>query len=95
MIEFELVGVTKDGEDKIKFTNNEFDDIIFSIGRVHFGDNPDDPRLNFEYNIHLQPVDLVYDKDAFEAMIAEFIIERIRAGIENNDLVYTGGIDED
>lgn len=95
MIEFEIVGTTKHGEDKIKFTNNKYSDIIFNVGRVHFGTNPEDPRLNFEYNIHLQPVGLEFNKNEFEALVAEFIMERIRIGLERNDLIYTGGIDED
>ena len=95
MITYDVVGTTKNGTEKIKFTNSEFNDIIFSIGRVHFGEDPNDPRLNFEYHIHMHPVDLVFDKDEFEETIAEFIVDRIKLGIEQNDLIYTGGIDED
>ena len=95
MITYDVVGTTKNGTEKLKFTNSDFDDIIFSIGRVHFGEDPEDPRLNFDYHIHLCDANTDYDSEAFENRVAEFIIERIKAGIENNDLIYTGGIDED
>jgi uncharacterized protein YutD len=93
MINYEVVGHTKDGFEKIKFTNNQFSDIIFSLGRVQFVDGDDgEPRLNFKYDIHMHGSSI--DKDEFEKTIAEFIIQKIEEGLKDNSLVYTGGVDE-
>lgn len=95
MIEYEIVGVTEDGSEKIKFINAEFNDIVFSIGKVYFTESEfSEPKLNFQYNIHSHQVKINEIKE-FENILAMFILERIKVGLENNDLVYTGGIDED
>lgn len=96
MRSYDTVGVTKDGLDKLKFTDNEFSDIIFSLGKVYFSEQENgEPKLHFNYEIHMQDASVEFNKNKFEDELAEFIVERIRLGIENNDLVYTGGIDED
>ena len=96
MLQHDIVGTTKDGSEKIKFTNNKFSDIIFSLGKVYFSeDEVGDPKLNFHYDIHMHSVDSDFNKKEFEDMLALFIVERIRLGIEQNDLIYTGGTDED
>lgn len=89
---YDIVGTTKDGAEKLKFTNNKFSGIIFSLGKVYFSED-DEPRLNFNYEVHMHSIE--YDKDEFEKELAEFIIERIKVGLEENSLIYTGGTDED
>lgn len=93
MINYQVVGQTDDGLEKIKFTNNEFSDIIFSLGRVKFIEGDDgEPRLSFHYDVY--EGDSAIDKDRFEHTIAEFIIQKIEEGLKDNNLVYTGGVDE-
>jgi hypothetical protein len=92
---YDIVGVTSDGNDKIKFTNNEFKNIIFSLGKVYFTEDEKDPRLNFHYEIHMHDAQMDFDKEKFEETLAGFIVDKIRQGLEDNDLIYTGGLDED
>lgn len=91
MISYQVVGHTEDGLEKINFTNNEFSDIIFSLGRVQFIEVDNEPRLSFEYDVYENSG---YDKDEFEKIIAEFIVQKIEEGLKDNSLVYTGGVDE-
>jgi hypothetical protein len=89
---FEDVGTTDDGFIKIKFTNTEFNDIIFNIGKVWF-DEQDEAILHFEHNIHEGEVP--DDKlDEFQQLLGDFILQAIVRGLDKNDLVYSGGVDE-
>lgn len=92
-IEHDIVGVTASGEYKIKFTNTEFNDIILTIGGIEFIENDDDANMKFDYDIHegVVPDDKL---DEFRTLMGDFIIQAIEEGIKNNDLVYTGGTDE-
>lgn len=90
---FEVIGTTEDGFMKIKFTNTDFNDIIFSIGKVWFDEETDDAILHFEHNIHEGTVP--EDKlDDFRQLLGDFILQAIVRGLEKNDLVYGGGVDE-
>jgi hypothetical protein len=91
---YQVVGQTKDGQDKIKFTNNKFSSIIFSLGRVYFTEENGEPKLNYHYDIHMHDTEMDFDKNEFEEIVAGFILHKIREGLENNDLIYTGGTDE-
>ena len=88
----EDVGTTDDGFIKIKFTNTEFNDIIFTLGKVEF-DEQDECVLHFDYDIHegTIPDDKV---ELFEQTLGDFILQAIVRGIEKNELVYGGGVDE-
>lgn len=89
---FEDVGTTDDGFIKIKFTNTEFNDIIFNIGKVWF-DEQDEAILHFDYDLHEGEVP--DDKlDEFRQLLGDFILQAIVRGLDKNDLVYGGGVDE-
>ncbi|CAB4127296.1 hypothetical protein UFOVP84_116 [uncultured Caudovirales phage] len=87
-----------DGMHGIQFTDGEFNGIIFSYGKVEFpetddNDNDDAAKLSFDYDVH-DNAGLEYDKDKFEQYLGDFLVQLIMYGIKNNDIVYTGGIDE-
>lgn len=69
--------------------------IIFSYGKVDFeeDDSNDAMRIKFEYDVH-DDRGVQYDKEAFEQELGDFLIELIEFGLEQNELVYTGGVDE-
>lgn len=89
---FQDVGTTENGFIKVKFTNTEFNDIIFNIGKVEF-DEGDNAVLHFDYDI--LEGEVPDDKiDDFRQLLGDFILQAIVRGLEKNDLVYGGGIDE-
>lgn len=91
-ITFKDCGTTEDGFMKIKFTNTDFNDIIFNIGKVWF-DEEQEGLLHFEHNIHegVVPDD---KSDEFHQLLGDFILQAIVRGLEKNDLIYSGGVDE-
>ncbi len=88
------------GVHAILLTDEPYSGIIFSYGKVEFTNDgePDengDAHLKFDYEIHEIPENYEsHDPDAFEKYIGDFLLELIMNGIKNNDISYTGGIDE-
>lgn len=85
----------RDGVIAMQLTEGEFSGIIFSYGRVSFEENEtqDNLKVHFDYEVH-DDLGLAYDKAAFEKELGDFLIELVAFGAEKNNLVYTGGIDE-
>lgn len=91
-IEYEIMGSLPDGSYKLKFTNTKFDDIIFTLGAVSFGEGEDEAKLSYEYNVieHTK----FYVKEELDKQVGDLVVQMIVTGLENNDLIYTGGTDE-
>lgn len=87
---FEAAGYTDDGFMKIKFTNTDFNDIIVSIGKVWF-DEGDEAILHFEHTVHEGKVT---NDIEFKQLLGDFVLQAIMRGLEKNDLIYSGGVDE-
>jgi hypothetical protein len=85
----------KDGVLALELTQGEFSGIIFSYGKVSFDENSqqDNLKVNFQYEVH-DAKGLAYDKDEFEKELGDFLMELIVWGTEQNNIVYTGGTDE-
>lgn len=85
----------KDGVTALQLTEGEFSGIIFSYGKVSFDEDSvnDHLKVNFDYEIH-DDNNLAFDKEAFEKELGDFLIELIVWGAEQNNIVYTGGTDE-
>jgi hypothetical protein len=92
-IEHEIVGETEAGEYKFKFTNTDFNDIILSIGGIEFIEGDDEANMKFDYDIYEGSVPEERSEE-FKNLLGDFIIQSIEQGIKNNDLIYTGGVDE-
>lgn len=90
---YEIVGETDDGQYKIKFTNTKFNDIVLSIYGIQFIEGEDEANMKFDYDIHEGNV-TDSDFEEFKQLMGDFILQAIEYGIKNNDLVYTGGTDE-
>ena len=93
MIEFEEVGTLPNGQIKLKFTNTSFDDIIFVLGKVSFEEQGEDGLiLHYEYDVleHTKP----YEKNDLDKLMGGFVMQMLEQGVQENNLVYTGGIDE-
>jgi hypothetical protein len=85
----------KHGVTALQLTEGEFSGIIFSYGKVSFDEDYENEKLkvNFDYEIH-DDKGLVYNKDEFKKELGDFLMELIVWGTEQNNIVYTGGTDE-
>lgn len=92
MMKYDFMGETEDGYFKLKFTEGPFSDIIFNLGKVEFHEEDDHARLSFTCNILSG---IVKDKDAFDIACGNLLVEMITEGLENQSLIYSGGVDED
>lgn len=80
----------------LMLTEGKHAGIIFSYGKVEFKEDTENNTLgmHFEYEVH-ETFDIEYDKKEFEEELAEFLHELIIYGVEQNEIVYSGGVDED
>lgn len=90
---FEILDEEHNGNRLIKLTSNEYSGIIYSYGRVNLIEDDDLLRIQFEYDIHENPIGEV-DKQTFMDHIGRILTELINEQIMKNEVVYTGGIDE-
>ena len=84
-----------DGLQAIKLTEEPYEGIIYSYGKVDFVPDEENEKLTikFDYEIHDRN-DKDFDEQVFEAYIGYILEGLIIEGVENNSLTYTGGIDE-
>jgi hypothetical protein len=93
-IEVEIVGVTDDGTNKIKFTNTQYDSIIITIGKVSFEEVDDQAIMHYEYDIVEHDTELDSEqKKEFDNLVGNYLVQCIERGIKNEDLIYAGGTD--
>ena len=81
------------GKSAIRLLNNQFEGILVVLGRVAFNEEGDSLRMSFDYDV-VDDNDVVYVQEELETEIGDCIMDMIQAGIEKNDLVYTGGVDD-
>jgi hypothetical protein len=92
----ETVGYTEDGTYKIKFTDSKFSNIIFTIGGISIEERDEQAILHYEYFLDDESGPLLSeDEKEFKKLVGDYILESITRGIENNDIIYKGGVDED
>lgn len=91
-IMYEIVGYDADGQSKIKFTNTPFDDIIFRLGKVSFEEVDDQAVMHYDYVVleHTEE----HPKEELDKFIGDFLVQLITDGVKDNNLIYTGGVDE-
>jgi hypothetical protein len=85
-----------DGLQAIKLTEEPYEGIIYSYGKVSFDPNEETGHLkiNFEYEIHDKNDKEFSDTKPFENYIGDILQELLAEGVANNSLTYVGGIDE-
>lgn len=81
------------GNSAIRLLNNQFEGILVVLGRVAFDEEGDSLRMSFDYDV-VDDNDVVYIQEELETEIGDCIMDMIQVGIEKNDLVYTGGVDD-
>lgn len=84
----------KSGLQALKLTEEPYKGIMFTFGKVSFDEREDGHMTcNFEYNI-IDDCDKDIDMGEFEGYISRILEALIKQGIQENSLVYTGGVDE-
>lgn len=85
-----LPEVNDDGFYKIKILSGEFSGCLFNFGRVEFPDE-NEPILSFDYNL-LEGV--AADKEKFETTIGDILVQLLQKALDNQELIFKGGSDE-
>jgi len=94
-IDVECEGVKKTA---FSFTEGPYEGIMFLYGKIHFTPCKTDPEklvMKFEYQTLNGDFPLHLDKTDFVASIGDLLVELIEEGVRKNNLVYTGGIDDE
>lgn len=84
------------GIQAIQLTDDPYNGIIFSYGKVEFPEDKIDDdgcTLSFDYEIH-DDAGIEYDKGKLETYLGDFLVELIMFGLSKNEIVYSGGTDE-
>lgn len=91
--QYELLDEDHNGNQLIKLTSNAYSGIIYTYGRVRLLEEDDLLRVQFEYDIHENPVGFV-DRDKFKNHIGDILVDLLEENLLKNNIVYTGGTDE-
>jgi hypothetical protein len=85
-----------DGLHAIKLTSGPFEGIIYAYGKVSFDEDEVNNKatIAFEYEIIDNANKGMTDMKPFEKYIGKILEELIHIGIQENNLTYTGGVDE-
>ena len=75
----------------IELEDHVFSGVKFTVDRVAFDE--DKGTLKYNYDI-IENTCTSYDHKKFEHIVGDLIMQILEEGIVNNDLVYTGGVDE-
>ena len=90
---FVVLQSRKGEHDRIKLTEGPYEGIIFSYGSVNFEEDGDNLKLKFEYEIH-EAEGVSYVQSEFEQAIGQLLQLIIVEQLSKNEVVYTGGVDE-
>lgn len=88
----------EDGTVAVQLLDEPYTGMIISYGAVAFDSITENAGetgavLKFEYDIH-DDGGLTYDKFELETRLGDILIELIEEGLQNNTLIYSGGVDE-
>ena len=81
----------------LKLMEGKYDGLIFSYGKVEFIEHGDENAvtLKFDYDIHRKPPGMEeFDFGELEYVLGGFLQELIQEQLYKNELVFTGGTDE-
>lgn len=81
----------------LMLTEGKHRGIIFSYGKVKLNEETvgDELRLQlkYDYEVH-DDGGVFYKKEELEQELGDFLVELIGSQIEDNEVVFTGGVDE-
>jgi len=91
--EFELLDEDFFGNQLIKLTSKKYSGIIYTYGQVKLIEEDDVLRVQFNYDIHENPIGEL-DRNDFKDYVGSILIDILDEQLNKNQVVYTGGIDE-
>ena len=80
----------------IIYTEGKYEGVKIVLGAVKFVENTEQDNCTLKYNYDI--IDGMIeesDKKDFDTYIGDTLMQMLSDGVKNNDLVYTGGVDED
>lgn len=81
----------------LKLLEGKYEGLIFSYGKVEFIEHGDENAvtLKFDYEVHRKPPTIdELDLEELEYVLGGFLTELIQEQLAKNELVFTGGTDE-
>ena len=90
---YELLDEDYNGNQLIKLTCNPYSGIIYTYGRVRLLEEDEQLRIQFEYDIHENPVGII-EREKFKNHIGDILVDLLDENLLKNNIVYTGGTDE-
>jgi hypothetical protein len=93
MNNYQLLDEDWNGMQLIKLTASPYEGIIYTYGRVRLVEEDELLRVQFEYDIHKNPGNEI-ERESFRNYIGDILIELLEKDLLKNNIVYTGGVDE-
>ena len=88
------------GDDKwgIEIIEGDYAGVKFLMGKVELKENAEQDNLTLKYNYDIieNPVEFTTQEEVkeFEYFVGNLLSQMLDEGVKKNDLVYTGGVDE-
>jgi hypothetical protein len=80
----------------IEYTEGKYAGIKIVLGAVRLEENQAQDNCTLKYNYDIIEGKIAdSDKKEFDTYIGDTLMQMLSDGVKNNDLVYSGGVDED
>jgi len=79
----------------IAISEGKFAGVKYVLGKTELIENKDNDNLTLKYHYDIIE-SKIEDSDIpeFETLIGDILMQMLSDGVKNNDLVYSGGVDE-
>lgn len=79
----------------IEYTNGKYAGIKIVLGAVKLEENQEQDNCTLKYNYDIiEGIVEDSDKKEFDNYIGDTLMQMLSDGVKNNDLIYSGGVDE-
>ena len=79
----------------ITLTEGKFAGVKYVLGKTELIENKEQDNLTLKYHYDIIESKIEdSDKQEFETLIGDVLMQMLSDGVKNNDLVYSGGVDE-
>jgi hypothetical protein len=93
MLNYTVLQKDVNGSQLIELTSGKYSGIIYSYGKVEFGEEEDHAVMHFEYTVH-DDFGIELNEEELKQELGDILLEIIETGIAKNSIVYSGGVDE-
>lgn len=79
----------------ITLSEGKFAGVKYVLGKTELIENKEQDNLTLKYHYDIIESKIEdSDKAEFETLIGDILMQMLSDGVKNNDLVYSGGVDE-